>query len=142
MSFGWTCGVFPHASLFNGPAIESSLRDAGLVSHLGKNLALSLLGLSFAQFADDRFGAASFSRHDPVLLSVENSNLEAGPVFSVQVIVMVFPLENQHKPGAAARIVVKADEALVGDHHLPGQRQAHTRTFFARSEERHKDLAR
>jgi hypothetical protein len=41
-----------------------------------------LQNLGLAQFADDRFGGVSFLRHDPVLLSVENTNLEAGPVFS------------------------------------------------------------
>ena len=38
-----------------------------------------------AQFADDCFGSVSFLRHDPVLLSVENTNLKPGPVFSGQV---------------------------------------------------------
>jgi hypothetical protein len=35
-----------------------------------------------AQFADDYFEGVSFLRHDPVLLSVKNTNLEAGPSIS------------------------------------------------------------
>ncbi len=30
----------------------------------------------------------------------------------------------------------------MGDHHLPGERQADTRATFSRGEERHKDLGR
>ena len=34
------------------------------------------------QFVNDCFRGVSFLRHDPVLLSVKNTNLEPGPVFS------------------------------------------------------------
>jgi hypothetical protein len=56
-----------------------------LLDHLGGGLALPLQDFSLAQFADDRFGGVSLHRHDPVLLSAENTDLEAGPVFSGQV---------------------------------------------------------
>lgn len=45
-------------------------------------LTLTLQDLNFTQLVNNCFRGVSFLRHDPVLQSVENTNLKPGPVFS------------------------------------------------------------
>lgn len=74
--------VDPHAAEFLAPTVETLLDDAELLDHLGDGLALALKNLGYLQFADDGFGGVSFLRRDPVLQSVENTNLKPRPGFS------------------------------------------------------------
>jgi hypothetical protein len=71
-----------HATVFLAPAVKGLFGDAKLFDRLGNGFTLALQDLGFAQFADDRFRGLSFSGHGPVLLSVSNTNLNPGPVFS------------------------------------------------------------
>jgi hypothetical protein len=74
--------VDPHATVFLALAVKDFLSHAELLHCLGDGLALSLRDFGFAQFAEDRFGGVSFSGHDPVLLSGENTTLKPRPVSS------------------------------------------------------------
>jgi hypothetical protein len=80
--------VNPYATVFLAPAVEGLPGDAQQLDHLGDGPALALQDFGFAQFANDCLGGVSFSRHDPVSLAVENTNLEPGPVFSDQASVL------------------------------------------------------
>ena len=74
----------PQAAVFLAPAVKSLFGDAELLDRLGDGLTLAPNDLSLRQFADNRHGISSSICHDSVPLSVENTNLEAGPVFSSQ----------------------------------------------------------
>ncbi len=77
--------VDSHAAVRLAPAVESLFGNADVFNGLHDSITLTLQDFNLMQLVNNLLGGVSFLCDDPVLLSVENTNMRPGPVFSIQV---------------------------------------------------------